>query len=326
MFTKQILLLLLLFISRHATATYHEQYPYEIHSPMGTYYVTDSGGSIWSIGPSKDGIFDMRVTYFNQNTTVYGNEGPVAVNPPGIIKGREIQTMGANPGSNGSTYIYPPYPVLTPTGTSHTNTTDEYFMDGTSDRHFNYSVSYLTGPHAGMVYRFDQEWGNPEPIFYTGNIYSNGITYDRFTDSLWVLETVGPPLSYAALNRFENFDLSGHLLKSFDIWTETPLRALAMGEAYQLWAVGSRSFLDSSLVSLYTISPYTHVPEGQDYYLKPDYVMVPMQNPLGGEIKSVCFYSNNHCWIPELDALSGTGALSILGFALALAGERRRGK
>jgi hypothetical protein len=108
-----------------------------------------------------------------------------------------VRTMGADVGWTGAEYdligndltiryTHPPGPI--------------YAWDGTTDGLFHYTID-----SSGLVYRLDQTWNNPVPLFDAGGIGS--LTYDPSNHSLWVSQ-------FSTANIVE-YSMSGTVLRSF---------------------------------------------------------------------------------------------------------------
>lgn len=96
-----------------------------------------------------------------------------------------------------------------PTGSVSTPTIVN-LADGATDGQYNYATAYNT------VYRFGTDWSGGEALFSIVGTYSpnnwTGITYDPFTNSLWVMQwqdVTGAGTTVA------QFSLAGMLLSSF---------------------------------------------------------------------------------------------------------------
>lgn len=111
-----------------------------------------------------------------------------------------------------------------PTGTMSVPTVVNV-ADGTTDGQYNYGAAYNT------VYRFGTDWSGGEALFSIDGPYDPGnwvgITYDSFSNSLWVLQyqdVTGAGTTVA------QFSLTGTLLSSFTTG-RTQTTALAMDYA-----------------------------------------------------------------------------------------------
>jgi hypothetical protein len=114
-----------------------------------------------------------------------------------IVVTTTVRTMGADVGWTGAEYdligndltiryTHPPGPI--------------YAWDGTTDGLFHYTID-----SSGFVYRLDQTWNNPVPLFDAGGIGS--LTYDPVGNSLWV--------SQFSTTNITEYSLSGTVLRSF---------------------------------------------------------------------------------------------------------------
>lgn len=272
--------------------------------PIGTYYVTDFGGN-------ASYIWGIQGTSYVKNPAAGFAEGPVAIVQPN--NGPEIRTKGIYPSriipTFGAGYQSTPYLSVTPTGSTYSHDESTVLMDGTSDSQHNYSVAFDAGTDAGFVFRFDQDWTNAVPLFDTGKPSSIGITYDRLNQSLWISDTTDNG-NNTYTTTISDFSLTGTLLSSFTLApSPVTMTALAMDVDHTLWAVGA--FAGNNTDPANGIL-YHYGTDGTD--LGSVVLAENITAGFGGEIAGV----------PELDAMAGTGALSLLGFALALAAERRR--
>jgi hypothetical protein len=270
--------------------------------PIQTYYITDQGNAL---NPSV--IWAIKGSSFEKTPmTNAGKEAGIA------IVGKEVRTIGFNSSESGSGYSGVPDLTLSPNGNSYSSPAAQTtFPDGTSYGGYNYTVG-RNGNDGGWVYRFDSSWSNPTRLFRLQDPSNQnwvGITYDPWTQSLWFNNSQrGTDL----LADLVNYSLDGTLKNSFTI--QRGLWALAMDVDRTLWLTsftGGPASPSNGILYRYSTNGTLLGTEA----LAADAKDRPIA-ALGGEIAIG--------EIPEIDALAGTGALTLLGFGLALAGERRR--
>ncbi|MBS0264155.1 MAG: PEP-CTERM sorting domain-containing protein, partial [Planctomycetes bacterium] len=214
-----------------------------------------------------DGISTLdaiRGDQYVQNASIYQYiEGPLAV------VGGYVRTTGAVPGLSGGEYATAPSLTVSPTGNTWTNNITAIdpdfseFWDGTSDGRRNYTIDVSTG----TVIATDLQWGGDgEVLFSTETEGDVGITYDRWNNSLWILNH--------DTGLITDYSLTGEYLSSFyaddiDIFGT----ALAMDIDRTLWFVID----NSGIISHYDIEGNWL---GEDFY-------DPLGYSLGGEIAAV---------------------------------------
>lgn len=175
--------------------------------PVSTLYVTSDFNST-----SKTYVIQGNaiVSSFSNPT---GRESAIAVDG-------DVRTMGDNGGTTGSRYdlagnLLAASVYSTPAGIAN-------FYDGTTDGKYNYTIDHNNFNTGFAVYRFDRNWSNGAALF-APTTRSSGITYDKTTNSLWTLNTVGTGTA------MEQYSLSGTRLSTVDL---LPDANLAYGLAY----------------------------------------------------------------------------------------------
>ena len=132
-----------------------------------------------------------------------------------------IKTFGHHNGNYGAEYTLDG----SFTGSTYTKGTGggTYTHDGTTDGQYFYTADY--GSSQGAVYKYSQDWQNPELLFYSGVGSEVGITYDPLNDSFWLGNWGGGQL--------RNYDRQGNLINSFrtDLNGHTHIGALAFDPA-----------------------------------------------------------------------------------------------
>jgi hypothetical protein len=219
--------------------------------PIGTYYLTD-------LVNRNDGSSTLDAIHGNtivQNASIFQqSESPVA------IVGSFVRTTGIINGLEGGEYATSPSLTVSPTGNTWTNgitvvsPDDAVFPDGTSDGVHNYTVNPNTDFDNDEVIATDLHWGGPGTILFT-TLYGGGdtgITYDRWNNSLWILNS--------GFHVISDYTMTGDLISSFFVpAAHSTLSALAMDVDHTLWyAVNGTGYIEH-----YTTGG-TFL--GQDYY------------------------------------------------------------
>jgi hypothetical protein len=111
-----------------------------------------------------------------------------------------VKTIGYTSGAQGHEYTL----AGVQTGLTATNTLGYAFLDGTTDGSHIYSPHYNNG---GEIYRFDNDWSNPQLMFSTGLSAELSITFDPTDDTLWVKQWSNTSVFH--------YSMTGTLLGSF---------------------------------------------------------------------------------------------------------------
>lgn len=159
---------------------------------------------------------------FNSSSKTYVVQGNAIVssfsNPTGresaIAVDGDVRTMGDMAGAKGSRYdlagnLLAASVYSTPTGIAN-------FYDGTTDGQYNYTIDHNNFNSGFAVYRFDRNWSNGTALF-APTTRSSGITYDKTSNTLWTLNTVGSGTA------MQQYSMSGALLSTVDLLPDANL-------------------------------------------------------------------------------------------------------